>query len=180
MKQLKRFLALVLVGVLALTVLTGCGGNGNFGAEVEKEMLSAVNSLRTEENAPLTNDSELKAKCADALRYVNADGTIPLGKARQQEDTRSADGKTRTIVAIGVETKRSYEFSKINSSNKNQLVEALAITPDGLSAYAAKIRQGNDKDKDFYNRLSGFAVATRTINGKTYLAMAMKVSMTKK
>lgn len=175
MKQLKRFLALVLVGVLALTVLTGCGGNEKFGAEVEKEMLSAVNSLRTEENAPLTNDSELKAKCADALRYVNADGTIPLGKARQQEDTLSADGKTRTIVAIGVETKGNYKF---NSSNKNQLVEALAITPDELSAYAAKIRQ--DSDKDFYNRLSGFAVATRTINGKTYLAMAMKVSVTKK
>lgn len=175
MKQLKRFLALVLVGVLALTVLTGCGGNANFGAEVEKEILSAVNSLRTEENAPLTNDSELKAKCVDALNYVNADGTIPLGKARQQEETRSPDGKTRTIVAIGVETKGSYKFS---SSNQNQLVEALAITPDELSAYAAKIRR--DSDKDFYNRLSGFAVATRTINGKTYLAMAMKVSVTKK
>lgn len=175
MKQLKRFLALVLVGVLALTVLTGCGGNGKFGAEVEKEILSAVNSLRTEENAPLTNDGELKAKCADALNYVNADGTIPLGKARQQEDTRSADGKTRTLVLIGVETKGSYKF---NSSNQNQLVEARAITPDELSAYAAEIRR--DSDKDFYNRLSGFAVATRTINGKTYLAMAMKVSETKK
>lgn len=175
MKQLKRFLALVLVGVLALTVLTGCGGNANFGAEVEKEMLAAVNSLRTEENAPLTNDSELKAKCVDALKYVNADGTIPLGKARQQEENRSPDGKTRTIVAIGVETKGSYKF---NSSNKNQLVEARAITPDELSAYAAEIRR--DSDKDFYNRLSGFAVATRTISGKTYLAMAMKVSETKK
>ena len=180
MKQLKRFLALVLVGVLALTVLTGCGGNGNFGAEAEKEILSAVNSLRTEENAPLTNDSELKAKCADALKYVNADGTIPLYKARQQEDTRSADGKTRTIVAIGVETKNSYEFDQINNANRNTMVEALAITPDELAAYATHIRQDNDKNKNFYNRLSGFAVATRTINGKTYLAMAMKVSVTKK
>ncbi len=178
MKQLKRFLALVLVGVLALTVLTGCGGNGKFGAEVEKEMLAAVNSLRTEENAPLTNDSELKAKCADALNHVTAEGKIPLGKARQQEDTVSADGKTRTIVAIGVETKDNYKFSQINSSNQNQLVDALAITPDELAAYAAKIRQ--DNDKNFYNSLSGFAVATRTINGKTYLAMAMKVSVTKK
>lgn len=177
MKQLKRFLALVLVGVLALTVLTGCGGNGNFGAEVEKEMLAAVNSLRTEENAPLTNDSELKAKCADALKYVNADGTIPLGKARQQ-DTRSADGKTRTLVLIGVETKGDYSFSQVTNANRNQLVDALDITPDELAAYAAKIRQ--DNQKDFYNSLSGFAVATRTINGKTYLAMAMKVTKTKK
>ncbi len=178
MKQLKRFLALVLVGVLALTVLTGCGGNANFGAEVEKEMLAAVNSLRTEENAPLTNDSKLKAKCTDALKYVNADGTIPLGKALQLQNTVSADGKTRTIVAIGVETKGNYSFDKINSSNQNQLVDALAIAPGELADYAAKIRQ--DNQKDFYNRLSGFAVATRTINGKTYLAMAMKVSVTKK
>lgn len=178
MKQLKRFLALVLVGVLALTVLTGCGGNANFGAEVEKEILSAVNSLRTEENAPLTNDSELKAKCEAALNYVNADGTIPLGKARQQKETRSADGKTRTLVLIGVETKGTHEFSKVDSTNANKLVEALAITPDTLAAYAAKIRQNNEKE--IYNSLSSFAVATRTINGKTYIAMAMKVSVTKK
>lgn len=174
MKQLKRFLALVLVGVLALTVLTGCGGNGNFGAEVEKEMLAAVNSLRTEENAPLTNDSELKAKCADALNHVTAEGKIPLGYARQQE----VDRTTRTIVAIGVETKGDYSFSQVTNANRNQLVDALAITPDELAAYAAKIRQ--DSNKNFYNSLSGFAVATRTINGKTYLAMAMKVTKTKK
>ena len=84
-------------------------------------MLSAVNSLRTEENAPLTNDSELKAKCADALNYVNADGTIPLGKARQQEDTLSADGKTRTIVAIGVETKGNYKFNSSNRTSWSRL-----------------------------------------------------------
>lgn len=170
MKQLKRFLALVLVGVLALTVLTGCGGNGKFGAEVEKEMLAAVNSLRTEENAPLTNDSELKAKCADALNHVTAEGKIPLGYARQQE----VDRTTRTIVAIGVETKGDYSFSQVTNANRNQLVDALAITPDELAAYAAKIRQ--DSNKNFYNSLSGFAVATRTIDGKTYLAMAMKVT----
>lgn len=174
MKQLKRFLALVLVGVLALTVLTGCGGNGKFGAEVEKEMLAAVNSLRTEENAPLTNDSELKAKCADALNHVTAEGKIPLGYARQQE----VDRTTRTVIAIGVETEGNYSFSQVTNANRNTLVDALAITPDELAAYAAKIRQ--DKDKDFYNSLSGFAVATRTIDGKTYLAMAMKVTKTKK
>ena len=179
MKQLKRFLALVLVGVLALTVLTGCGtSSSDFGAKAETEILAAVNSLRTENNAPLTNDSELKAKCADALTHVTAEGKIPLGFARQQEDNSSADGKTRTIVAIGVETKNSYKFGQINDANRNTLVDALAITPSELAAYAAHIRQ--DNDKDFYNSLSGFAVATRTINGKTYLAMAMKVTVTKK
>lgn len=175
MKQLKRFLALVLVGVLALTVLTGCGtSNSDFGAKAETEILAAVNSLRTENNAPLANDSELKAKCADALTHVTAEGKIQLGYARQQEVNRT----TRTVIAIGVETEKSYKFDEINSANRNLMVDALAITPDELAAYAAHIRQ--DNDKDFYNSLSGFAVATRTIGDKTYLAMAMKVTVAKK
>ncbi len=178
MKQFKRFFALVLVGVLALAVLTGCGASSDFGAKAEKEILSAVNSLRTENSVPLTNDSELKAKCTEALTYVTAEGKIPLGKARQREEARSADGTTRTVVLIGVETKNNYSFNQVTNANSNVMVEALAITPDELAAYAAHIRQ--DNDKDFYNSLSSFAVATRTINGKTYLAMAMKVTVTKK
>ena len=178
MKKFKRLVALVLAGVLALGLLTACGtSTSEFNEKAEKQVVAAINSYR-DENALLTNDSTLKAECAEVLTHVNADGMIPLGYARQQKTETGTNGVV-TLIVIGAETEKSYSFSNINDSNRNTLVNALAITPENLTNYVSSVRASVSKDKDLYNRLDAVGVATRTINGKTYLAMAMRLTIKK-
>ena len=61
MKKLKKFAALLLVGVMALALLTACGG-GSSGedAQAEASVMTAINGKRTAA-AKLDNDAERKA-----------------------------------------------------------------------------------------------------------------------
>ena len=61
MKKLKKFAALLLVGVMALALLTACGGGGSGeDAQAEASVMTAINSKRTAA-AKLDNDAERKA-----------------------------------------------------------------------------------------------------------------------
>lgn len=56
MKKLKKFAALLLVGVMALALLTACGGGG--GPTEEQKVLAQISQ---EKGVQVTNDAELRA-----------------------------------------------------------------------------------------------------------------------
>ena len=56
MKKLKKFAALLLVGVMALALLTACGGGG--GPTEEQKVLAQISQ---EKGVQATNDTELRA-----------------------------------------------------------------------------------------------------------------------
>lgn len=63
MKHLKKLAALLLVGVLALSLLTACGGGGgstSADAQAEAAVLAAINENRPVNSAKLQNSSELR------------------------------------------------------------------------------------------------------------------------
>ena len=64
MKKLKKFAALLLVGVMALALLTACGGGGQ---TEEQKVLAQISQ---EKSVQVTNDAEL---CAVAERNLNED-----------------------------------------------------------------------------------------------------------
>ena len=68
MKMLKKMAALLLVGVMALALLTACGEDStpSFGKQVEDAAIKAVNTALGE-NSALTNDSTLRAQAAQML-----------------------------------------------------------------------------------------------------------------
>lgn len=176
MKQLKRFLALVLVGVLALTVLTGCGStNSTFGTETEKQMVAAINSVRSENTLPLTNDSTLRAKCAEALLKIDNEGKIYLKDTESSEVTRGDSSITVVVIMVATTPTYKQEYIKLHP---NQKVNAMVVTPSDLVDVTPSIEDADDQE--FYDSLEAFGVATRNIKGKTYIAMAMKVTKTKK
>lgn len=75
MKHLKKLAALLLVGVLALSLLTACGGSGSTSqdAQAEAAVMAAINENRPA-NDKLQNSSEL---CETAKRDLDA--AIKLG-----------------------------------------------------------------------------------------------------
>lgn len=62
MKHLKKLAALLLVGVLALSLLTACGGGGSTSADAQAEtaVMAAINQNRSVNSAKLQNSSELR------------------------------------------------------------------------------------------------------------------------
>lgn len=56
MKKLKKFAALLLVGVMALALLTACGGGG--GPTEEQKVMAKISQ---EKGVQVTNDAELRA-----------------------------------------------------------------------------------------------------------------------
>lgn len=63
MKHLKKLAALLLVGVLALSLLTACGGGGgstSADAQAETAVMAAINQNRPVNSAKLQNSSELR------------------------------------------------------------------------------------------------------------------------
>ena len=62
MKKLKKFAALLLAGVMALALLTACGGGGD-GMVTDKDEENKVNSLISQDhcNIAVTNDEDLRA-----------------------------------------------------------------------------------------------------------------------
>lgn len=65
MKKLKKFAALLLVGVMALALLTACGGGGS--PTEEQKVLAQISQ---EKSVQVTNDAELRAV---AERNLNED-----------------------------------------------------------------------------------------------------------
>ena len=68
MKKLKKFDALLLVGVMALALLTACGGGG--GPTEEQKVLAQISQ---EKSVQVTNDAELRAvaerRLDESLQY---------------------------------------------------------------------------------------------------------------
>lgn len=62
MKHLKKLASLLLVGVLALSLLTACGGSGSTSqdAQAEAAVMTAINQNRSVNSAKLQNSSELR------------------------------------------------------------------------------------------------------------------------
>lgn len=75
MKHLKKLAALLLVGVLALSLLTACGGSGSTSqdAQAEAAVMAAINQNRPA-NDKLQNSSELRETARRDL-----DAAIKLG-----------------------------------------------------------------------------------------------------
>ena len=75
MKKLKKFAALLLVGVMALALLTACGGGG--GPTEEQKVLAQVSQ---EKGVQATNDAELRVVAEkhlnDDRKYLDANFEI--------------------------------------------------------------------------------------------------------
>lgn len=171
MKKFRRLAALLLAGVLALAVLSGCGGS-RFEREVEETVLKYVNAAMRDtlgEGArEFKNDPALRQKAYEMLGRIDPEsGLIDSEKAFMLIQERLGDKGTVTFIAVKTE-----EYS---GSGKRLATE---ITQDELAKIKPEIDEmlrGPSTAED----MTAFGAAARTIGGKTYMAIGMTVEPTK-
>ena len=100
MKKMKRFVAVLLAGIMALAMLTACGG-GSFTptSDVEKAEALYMDAYNTALGADYKNDAELKNQAKQFLEEnLNADGTLKIdGKMTV---TKKDGNSVYTVVTI--------------------------------------------------------------------------------
>lgn len=144
MKHLKKLAALLLVGVLALSLLTACGGSGSTSqdAQAEAAVMAAINENRSDK---LQNSSELRE-----IANLDLDATIKSGNLsssfRYVDHTDLKNGKFGgTFIA-----KCDY---------KNTDLAKLIKTDTNINSHNM-------------NSWSDVGVVVRTDNGQTYIAIS--------
>ena len=163
MKMFKRFAAALLVGVMALAMLTACGERtSKIGKEFEDAALAAINTARGADAEALKNDEELRDKALGQLCYIKGDGTIAKENAG-----------VVTVLAKD-ETKNTVKFlvvSVLAEKDKDGVIKAKEITADVLKQISSAL---NDPTVKSFQKIG---IATKVVNGKTYAAAAYEVEV---
>lgn len=155
MKHLKKLAALLLVGVLALSLLTACGGGGSTSADAQAEtaVMAAINQNRPVNSAKLQNSSELRK-----IANQDLDAAIS-GKWGQLSS--SFTFKSHTDLKNG---KFGYTFIA-KCDYKNTDLAKLIKTDTSINSHYM------DKWSDV-----GVVVRTDKDNGQTYIAISVAIN----
>ena len=149
MKHLKKLAALLLVGVLALSLLTACGGSGSTSqdAQAEAAVMAAINDNRS---VKLQNSSELRktanqsidAAISGKLGQLSSDFKLVL-------DTKPEDGSVGfTLIA-----KCDYKNTDL----------------------AKLIKTYTNINSNHVDKWSEVGVVVRTVDGQTYIAISVAI-----
>ena len=178
MKKIKRFAAVLLAGIMALALLTACGGsdpgNPDFDAKVERAYLAALNKTF---GTSFENDDAIRALAVTHITEKHGADSL-TGSARCK-----TEGDEKTVVRqvqLCYDTKSSkpdafvplfYEAAKTAAIKANYTnVQALLRTVN-------KERGGADEN-GITLELTALGVGAKTIGGKTYVAIGFELTNT--
>lgn len=171
MKTMKRFASVLLAAVLALAMLTACGGGGSssntIGKQFEDKYIGAINSIRTKDK--LTNDSTLRSAAYAMLETIDKDGKVVGKNAYNVVYGGDTTAVTMTVYSVAVE--EEYE-----PSNLNKVYTAKELTAENISSLVDV--GSDDDDKKMADSVDAIGVASIERNGKTYVAVAIQMSQT--
>lgn len=153
MKHLKKLAALLLVGVLALSLLTACGGGGSTSADAQAEtaVMAAINQNRSDK---LQNSSELRET---AKRDLDAAISGKWGQL-----SSSFTFKSHTDLKNG---KFGYTFIA-KCDYKNTDLAKLIKTDTSINSH-------------YMDKWSDVGVVVRTVDGQTYIAISVAIDTSK-
>ena len=173
MKKLTKLTSLLLAGIMALAMLTACGGIGNdaatakFEAKAEQVYMAKLNDAFGKE---FKNDDAIKNLAVKHIEAMASKETLSMDELWAEEKMTE---KTQNWVMICYDVNQStgkYVTSSYEADN------AETITPNQKSIDAflnlAQMKRANVAKKAKFTALG---VGAKTINGKTYVAIGFKV-----
>lgn len=162
MKKLARIAALLLVGIMTLAMLTGCKGSFETNPKAEEQILQYVqNTFKDQLNGKkLTNNTSLHQEAAQILAKVTEDGRIKESDCGRGKFT-NYDGLDKAEVKIACVV---YP----EAPSEDRMLQMKEFTGD-VPAFLKETLVDLNRQCDM---LLDFGVATRVMNGKTYVAIA--------
>ena len=176
MKKIKRLAAVLLAGIMALALLTACGGsdpgNPEFDAKVESAYLDALNKTF---KTSFQNDDAIRALAVSHVaENSGADSLTGEMLWKTEGDGKTMVRQVQLCFDVRKSTKENYvplfyEAAKteaIKANNTN--VQVLLNTVD---------RELENADKNGITlELTALGVGARTIGGKTYVAIGFELT----
>ena len=160
MKKMKRFVAVLLAGIMALAILTACGG-GSFTptSDVEKAEALYMDAFNTALGTNYENDADLEKLAKQVLDdSLNEDGTLKNGKGMIfSEDAGNSVYRVVTILAQQGNKKVPYGITSEELANKDKVIVNVDQTTKKVT--------------------TGLAVGAVKKGDKVYVAIAMTKDM---
>ena len=156
MKKMKRLVAVLLAGIMALAMLTACGG-GSFTptSDVEKAEALYMDAFNTALGTNYENDADLEKLAKQVLDdSLNEDGTLKNGKGMIfSENAGNSVYRVVTILAQQGNKKVPYGITSEELANKDKVIVNV--------------------DQTTKNTTTGLAVGAVKKGDKIYVAIAM-------
>lgn len=158
MKKMKRLVAVLLAGIMALAMLTACGcGSSTPTSDVEKAEALYMDAFNTALGTNYeNNNTELKDQAKQVLdTNLNDDGT--LKSDGKMTVTTKKDGKLLTVVTILAQKNAPYGITSEELANKDKVIVNVDDTTKKIT--------------------TGLAVGAVKKGDKIYVAIAMTKDM---
>ena len=182
MKMLKKMAALLLAGVMAMALLTACGGGDekSFAQKAEEAAFAGVKAATGVQE----NDAELKKLAESKIDLIDTEkGTFNFGNAydAKEWDNAEEEFKNNGVVTVTV----ALPLMKDGKMQSDGTYTVMEITADNIGS----LNQSTGSMQELLNAMledtatvtiKKVGVAGKTVNGKTYVAIAMSIELAKK
>lgn len=176
MKMLKKMAALLLAGVMAMALLTACGEEApskSFAQQVEETAFEAMK----QSTGIQVNDADLKKLAESKIDQINMeDGTFNFKNALDMQALMKKIQELKDVHAeINVKAAMPFPESVVTTDKPYKVLE---VTPENIGDVAkivAKMGKLNSIENDGL-KVNKLGIVAKTVNGKTYVAVAMDVT----
>ena len=174
MKMFKRLAAVLLAGAMVLA-FTACGSSA-VESEFEKKVQDVyMSALNTTFGTEYENDQDVKALAASALNNI-ADGKVANKGAAVNKTIESGKSNLTAMVCVEDANKTQDTYTALYCEEATASVitanESMVSYVKYLVDYLKEAGEKNNTDIS----LTGLGVATKTVDGKTYIAVGFKLS----
>lgn len=178
MKKIKRLAAVLLAGIMALALLTACGGsdpgNPEFDAKVESAYLDALNKIF---KTSFENDDAIRALAVSHV-VENSGADSLTGSARCK-----TEGSEKTVVRqvqLCFDTKSSKPDAYVPLFYKAADTQTIKTDYTSIRVLLNTVdRELENADKNGITlELTALGVGAKTIGGKTYVAIGFELTNT--
>ena len=179
MKKMKRLVAVLLAGVMALAMLTACGGtpgtpgSSEFETKVEQAYMAELNKTFS---VNFNNDDAIKKLAVDYLQEVGGAETLN-SKALWKAENPTANTQNQVMVCFDPMQSTGEKYVKFYY----EVDKAENITPDKTNIDTLKLTWSTLQQVAAANKkkveLTALGVGAKTIGDKTYVAIGFRMKV---